>query len=119
MNNLRVTKRDRTHHEDFEWYRGSPTLTAYDSNNRRDRSIISKIREGYFDFAICWWGDLGRIVEVGEEKGGNYMLIKDLTGKVRETMEEIDWKNNLMICTGAPQLTAEMFIAIYEEHITK
>ena len=47
------------------------------------------------------------------------MLIKDLTGDVRKHMEDIDWKTNLMICTGAPQLTLEMFIGIYEEHKKK
>ena len=116
MHNLRVTRRDPTTHEDFEWHRGAPSLSAYDAGDRRHRAIINKIREGYFDFAICWWGDLGKIVEIGEEKGGNYLLIKDLTGEVRKDMEEIDWMDHLMICNGAPQLTAEMFIAIYEEH---
>ena len=116
VNNLRVRRRDPTTHEDFEWHRGAPSLSAYDAGDRRHRAIINKIREGYYDFAICWWGDLGKIVEIGEEKGGNYMLVKDLTGEVRKNMEEIDWMDHLMICTGAPHLTAEMFIAIYEEH---
>ena len=117
MNNLRVTRRDPTTHEDFEWHRGAPSLSAYDAGDRRHRGIINKIREGYYDFAICWWGDLGRIVEIGEEKGGNYMLIRDLTEEksVRERMTNIDWKNNLMICTGAPQLTVEMFVDIYAQ----
>ena len=118
MNNLREINKPRTEHEDFECLRSAPTADFYNTMDRRHRSRVSKIREGYWDFAICWWGDLGRIVEIGEDKGGNYMLIKDLTEdkSVRQRMEDIDWKNNLMICTGAPQLTLEMFIEIYDKH---
>ena len=118
MKNMRTHERGPIHHEDFEYVKGSPTLLHYNSGDKNHRSKISKIRNGYFDFAICWWGDLGRIVEIGEEKGGNYLLIKDLTKdkSVRKTMENIDWHDTLMICTGAPQLTLEMFIEIYDNH---
>jgi len=117
MNNLRLRIRDRTEHEDFEYARASPSVSHYSSTIKSHRKKISRLREGYYDFAICWWGDLGRIVEIGEEKGGNYMLIRDLTEdkSVRERMSNIDWKNNLMICTGAPQLTTEMFVDIYAQ----
>ena len=34
MNNLRVIRRDPTTHEDFEWHRGAPSLSAYDAGDR-------------------------------------------------------------------------------------
>jgi hypothetical protein len=117
MINLRRTTKEKTQHPDFEYHRGSPCVAHYNIRNKSHRRVVSKINDGYYDFAICWWGDLGRIVEMGEEKGGNYMLIKDLTGEVRKNMEDIDWKQGMMVCTGAPQLTREMFVAKYDEYV--
>ena len=115
MNNLRVRQQEVITHEDFEFRRGPPSVETYDLKDRRDRVVANRIKEGYYDFAMCWWGRVGNIVEIGEEKGGNYWLIKDISGTARKTLEEMDWNIDLLICNGAPHLTEEMLIRMYDQ----
>ena len=45
----------------------------------------------------------------------NYYMIHDPDGSAREIFDSIDWKNVDMECVGAPQITSEMLIELYEE----
>ena len=116
MNNLRYQQQPPTTHADFEWHRGPPSLDAYNPYYKGHRKVISQIREGYWHFAICFWGDIGKIVEIGDTVSGNYYMIHDPTGNVRKVFEKADFKSWDMYCTGAPQVTSEMMIEIYEKY---
>jgi hypothetical protein len=102
-------------HPDFEWARGAPSADAYLSKDKTSRRMRSRLLNGYYDFAVCFWGTIGKIVEIGDSKSANYYLIRD-KGNARETFSRIDWNDNLMICNGAAQVTSEMLIEIYEKN---
>ena len=115
LKNLRVHRRDPTTHEDFEWKRGLPKYLRVDTNPAWVR-LKKKIDQGYFDFSICWWGNLGQIRKIDSNSPGNVFYIKECKRGVKEVFEKINWKQAAMISVGAPQITSEMLIAIYEEH---
>ena len=116
MKNLRCKTKSSTTHPDFEWTHGAPSADAYDPNHKGSRRMRSRLLDGYYHYGICFWGDIGKIVEIGDTTSANYFLIRD-NGNARETFKRIDWKNNLMICTGAPQVTPEMLIELYEKNL--
>ena len=76
----------------------------------------SRLLDGYYDYAICYWGTIGKMVEIGDTKSTNFFLIRDKSN-ARETFSKIDWYENTMICSGAPQVTAQMLIELYEQNL--
>ena len=116
MKNLRVKNKSSMSHPDFEWARGAPSADAYDSKNKSSRRMRNRLLSGYYHYGICFWGTIGKIVEIGDSKSANYYLIRD-NCNARETFSKIDWNDNLMVCTGAPQVTPEMLIEIYEKNL--
>ena len=102
-------------HKDFDWYRGSPSIDGYVGQTKSDKIMRNRFREGYYHFGVCFWGSVGKIVDIGDTTSGNYYLIHD-RGNAREVFERIDWDIHMQdtYCIGAPQCTPEMLIEIYE-----
>jgi len=115
MKNLRSTRKNPTTHKDFEWKRGMPKSSRVDTNPAWVR-LKKKLDQGYFDFSICWWGNLGQIRKIDSNSPGNVYYIKACEKGVRETFERIDWNDLEMTSVGAPQITSEMLIEKYEKH---
>ena len=115
MKNLRRRDPPPKTHIDFEWDRGAPSIEGYPTDTKSDRIMRSRFREGYYHFGVCFWGSIGKIVEIGDTVSGNYYLIHD-HGEARQIFEQIDWNKYLSesYCVGAPQCTPEMLIEIYE-----
>lgn len=115
MKNLRQKFDPPKKHADFKWTRGSPSIEAYDGHTKVNRIMRSRFRSGYYHFGVCFWGSIGKIVEIGDTLSGNYYLIHD-HGEAREVFEQIEWNKYLeeSYCVGAPQCTPEMLIEIYE-----
>jgi len=119
MRNLRQKIVPPADHEDFELHHGSPSVEGYDVRIRSHRTIINKIKSGYYDYAVCVWqdfGKLGEIVEIGSTASGNHFLIKDITGEARKIIESIEWEKEFFVCHGVPQIPKEMFIETYEKY---
>jgi hypothetical protein len=118
MNNLRIKRRPKNRHGDFELVRGNPCLEAYNLEKKQDRKIATRIRQGDFDFAICYWGNVGRIVEVGALDSPSYYLVRDNSEdqRVREIFENIDWKAKVVLNIGAAQIQPDEIIELYDKY---
>ena len=115
MRNLRINTPPSTHHEDFEWKRGMPKSSRVETNTNWMK-LKENLDQGYYDFAICFWGNLGQLREINSNASGNVFYIKENVEGVREVFERIDWSTLDMVSAGAPQITTDMMIEKYIEY---
>ena len=119
MKNMRVRRRPKTTHPDFRFVRGSSSLESdkHDPNTKSSRKILSNLREGNFDFGVCCWGKIGKVIDIGHDST-SYYLIEDLTENktVRKVFEKIDWRQYVVYNIGAPQITPDQMIEAYEDY---
>lgn len=101
-------------HLDFEWKRGMPKGSRKE-NNKHWVSLKAKIDSGYFDFAICFWGAIGKTSIPDSNGAGSVFYIKETTPGVRELMESIDWPSVDQVSAGAPQITSDVLIDLYSK----
>ena len=114
MINLRETIPPKTYHEDFEWVRGLPK-SARTEQNRHWMSLKRKIDEGYFDFSFCFWGNLGRITNPDSKAPGNVFYIRLMDKTHKKVFENFDTSLVNNASAGAPQITSDDLVRIYEK----
>ena len=115
MKNIRVLSASPTGHHDFEWKRGMPKSSRI-KTNRHWNKLKRKLDNGYYDFAICFWGSIGELREINSEASGNVFYIKENVEGVREAFQNIDWSNLDVVSAGAPQITSDVMIEKYVEY---
>jgi hypothetical protein len=116
MKNFRTKRPTPTTHPDFEYRRGLPKGSRVDTNSHWVK-LKKKIDSGYFDFAICFWGNLGQIRPIDSKASGNVFYVKGNVAGVKESFENIDWNDLEMVSAGARQITTDMMIEKYAEYI--
>ena len=116
MKNFRTTTAPPTTHPDFEYKRGLPKGSRVLTNGHWVR-LKAKIDSGYFDFAICFWGNLGQIRPIDSKASGNVFYVRSNVEGVKESFERIDWDDIEMVSAGARQITTYMMIEKYAEYI--
>ena len=116
MINHRITTPPPTTHPDFEWKRGMPKGSRVAANSNWVK-LEQKLNTGYFDFAMCFWGNLGQIREINSQASGNVFYIKGNVEGLKERFEKIDWDDIEMVSAGARQITTEMMIEKYVEYV--
>ena len=123
MINQRLNSRPVTRHADYDLASGSPSYPSiyHSEKDKKWRKIVSRRKEGYWHFAICWWGDIGRIVDLDELDSNSYYLIHDRSeaGNVREILSIVDWKKYPTINVGAPQIQLDLLVKAYNEYKVK
>jgi hypothetical protein len=98
LNNLRITERPPTKHNDFEMF-----LTC--DNVPKLPTIREQIKnQEYWDFALKYWGQI-RVCEFSDvpPETTTHYLIKSNKDYVRSIFEQIDWKNYVSNM-GAPNV---------------
>lgn len=116
MKNFRTTRPPPTTHPDFDWRRGVAKGSRVSTNTSWVK-LKKKIDRGYFDFAMCFWGNLGQIREIDSKASGNVFYIRGNVEGLREAFEQIDWDDIEMVSAGARQITTDMMIEKYVEYI--
>ena len=114
--NHRIKRPPPTSHPDFEFRRGLPKSSRVPTNRHWVR-LKKKIDSGHFDFAMCFWGNLGQIRDIDSKASGNVFYIKGNVEGLREAFEKIDWDDIEMVSAGARQITTDMMIEKYAEYI--
>lgn len=116
MKNQRQLFSPPTKHSDFEWIRGMP-VSARTEDNKNWLKLKTKIDNNYFDFAVCFWGNVGSFREPDSSAPGNVFYIKQNVPFVKEVFENIDYSDlhKLQTSVGAAQLTSDMMIDFYQK----
>jgi len=113
MKNLRQTTPPKTKHEDFEYARGLPQ-SARVPTNKQWVALKEKIDSGYFDIAFKFWGDIGAISKPDSSASGSVFYIKFKHPECRWIFENFDTSNCGFYSIGAPQITNDELVSIYE-----
>lgn len=115
MKNIRETAAPRTTTDLFEYKRGMPKGSRVDTNPHWVK-LKEQIDSGYFEFAICFWGNVGKMTVPDSSAAGSVFYIRPLVDGVREAFESIDWKEHVsQKSIGAPQLINNEMIEIIEK----
>ena len=115
MKNIRILSASPTGHHDFEWKRGMPKSSRI-KTNRNWIKLKKRLDNGYYDFAICFWGSIGELREINSESSGNVFYIRANTDGVREAFQNIDWSDLDAVSAGAPQITSDVMIEKYDQY---
>ena len=115
MKDIRILTPPATRHEDFEWKRGMPKSSRTKTNMNWVK-LKKKLDNGYYDFAICFWGSIGELREINSEASGNVFYIKENVEGVREAFQNIDWSDRDIVSAGAPQITSDVMVEKYIDY---
>jgi hypothetical protein len=118
MKNLRAIIPPKTESEYFEWVRGMPKSTRTE-DNKQWMNLKKKIDSGYFDISFCFWGNLGRITKPDSSAPGNVFYIKYKSPICENIFKNFDTSRINRVSAGAPQITSDDLIRIFDEMNTK